>query len=590
MEKTHLCKLGGDVWRVIRFSAVLFLIIFPMTSCSKSNPALPDGGAISDLRKLREMLWTEGDHTIAAQAAKERRADVSNVVLGKEYMKTSIPAGNGKRGYILTHDDDIPSAQDPVELVVVTWSQMSSMPYDGGTYDYWDVYFSVLAYDENGMLSEESPDFQVPNPTWNPGYGPIPAIQNYPCVTAHIEKVGSNPGTPLLVVDIAFQRGCYYYGVEDLWMVSHVQYVQSDPDLYSSFDKVGLEGGVDRVAPADPWNYYAIHPDIVYGTYYREDGPGEIANIDYLMVVFEMIEKETSEAAIVYAQTPDPDDHWPWYWTYQSASGTGVTPDQGIPQYPRIDAGIDCSDPLLPNPQFYIAAVVWHTVYDAGDFLSSVLFFNYKPFNVPPFGRRFLTYPFLFDQFDTIAAPNGLPYVDIDPIENLLEGHTPETYSHMVWTRFILPDGSNIKPYYTNSELVMQYWWDPVQAIRQVYDGGDDYREGLTAISTYSDQTDNDPYDRVGTIQFISAQNEATEYPVYSVDFSFEDQDPQTLHFEDPEGVSDSGNSSSDEYPWECGPSSAMRGGDVTFCAWTKKFQQEQPPLLIYDIISDQDL
>lgn len=536
------------------------------------------------------MLWTEGDHTFADQVGKERRADVSNVVLGKEYS-ISQPPGNGKRGYILTHADNIPSAQSPVELVVVSWSQKSSMPYNGGTYDYWDVHFKVLAYNQYGGVSE-SIRYDIPNPPWDPGYGSIPAIENYPCVTAHI-KYDAYQQCPLLVVDVAFQRGCYYNGLGDQWTVCHAQYLQANPNSYDSLIKVGPQNGVDRIAPADPFHYYAIHPDIVYGTYWRRDllpsWPWYIDyDIDYLMVVFEVVNKQTSQASIVYAQSDIyPDNHYPLAWFYDLVSGATGSTYPVIPQYPRIDAGIDCSDPRFENPQFYIAAVVWHSVYSANPpLLTSVLFFNYKPFNVspgPPHNyQRFLPEPFLFDQFDTTAAPNGLPYVEVDPMENVLDGHCPQNYTHMVWTRFMDQQGHNIKPYYTNSELVMHN--PPEYAIRRVANGGADYREGLTTISTYTDQTTNDPYDKVGTIQFISAQNEATEYPVYSVDFWYVSQDPQTLHFEPPEPVSDSGNSSSDEFPWECGPSSAMRGGDVTFCAWTKKSD------LTYYILWDHDL
>ena len=564
-------------------------------SCSKSNPTVPGDESISNLKKLREMLWTEGDHTISEQALKERRVDVSNVILGREYTDTQNWT-NGQRGYILTHEDDLPSAQDPVELVVVTWSEMDSMSYDGGTYYFWNVYFKVLAFDENDNIVSAT-EYTLENLQWNPGAGCIPAIQNYPCVTAHISDVDPSNDEfeePKLIVDIAYQRGCQW-GDYDNWSVCHVQYRQdeNDPDVYDALVKVS---GPNTIAPYNPETEWAIHPDIVIGTYFRIDpGPPPIVyNIDWLMVVFEVIEKETSAASVVYRQCPSwRTDDLTFGWGELEYVSILVIPgsEEVIPQYPRIDAGIDCSDPLVPNPQFYIAAVVWHSVYDTGQFLTSKLYFNYKPFNVPEWGQIFQPNASEFDSFDTTACPNGLPYVEVDPLENLLEGHCPENYTHMVWSRFMNPAGTDIEPYYTNSELVMQHWWEPGAAIRKVYDGGQYYREGLTTISTYSDQADNDPYDRVGTIQFISAPNGSQEYPVYSVDLWYINEDPQDPDFSQTiEPVSDSGNSSSDEFPWECGPSSAMRGGDVTFCAWTKKFQQDQPPLLIYDIISDQDL
>ena len=72
------------------------------------------------------------------------------------------------------------------------------------------------------------------------------------------------------------------------------------------------------------------------------------------------------------------------------------------------------------------------------------------------------------------------------------------------------------------------------------------------------------------------------------VDFFYIGGDPEDPSFSDREEVSDLGNHSSDEYPWECGPCSAMRGGDITVCAWTRR--QEWEELVFYDILGDQDL
>ena len=60
--------------------------------------------------------------------------------------------------------------------------------------------------------------------------------------------------------------------------------------------------------------------------------------------------------------------------------------------------------------------------------------------------------------------------------------------------------------------------------------------------------------------------------------------------FDDPEVVSGA-DDSSDEYPWDCGPCSAIRGSDITICAWTKRITEwDDPPIKFYDILSDMDL
>ena len=59
-----------------------------------------------------------------------------------------------------------------------------------------------------------------------------------------------------------------------------------------------------------------------------------------------------------------------------------------------------------------------------------------------------------------------------------------------------------------------------------------------------------------------------------------------------PVAVEDERERRADEFPWDCGPASAMLGGDVTLCAWTSRWETGTPPnvILHYDIFLNEDL
>ena len=134
----------------------------------------------------------------------------------------------------------------------------------------------------------------------------------------------------------------------------------------------------------------------------------------------------------------------------------------------------------------------------------------------------------------------------------------------------------------------------PSSAIRPILSpGGENVKEGLVTIATYTDQTDLTLGDRVGTIQYISEGASGTEFPVYSVDFYYPEilgfPDLQNPEFADLVQVSDAGNHSADEYHWDLGPNSAMRGGDITVCAWTRRVLDPEGGYTVYDIMGDHD-
>ena len=149
-----------------------------------------------------------------------------------------------------------------------------------------------------------------------------------------------------------------------------------------------------------------------------------------------------------------------------------------------------------------------------------------------------------------------------------------------------MADGSDIEPWYTNSYEVL-HGTDP--RVHQVANEGSGWREGLVTIATYSDQAISGPWDNVGTIQYVSAEDTGAEYPVYSKDFHFDLGNPESPDFSSPADVSHNDYPSSDVFPWDCGPASAMLGGDITVCGWTNR-EDLGGGSILYDIYSNDDL
>jgi len=395
--------------------------------------------------------------------------------------------------------------------------------------------------------------------------------QGRPKVTAWLDSGfgtgGQDLDEPRLYVAIAYQWGKACEEIDER-EVHVVIFYQEYPDDYDDW----WTSGDIRVAPND--EDWAVHPDIVYGAYIGKYENGDLnPNFEALVITYEEIDTYSWQRAIYLGELHE---YYGWNgsWEIDDEYFYSWGNPIWVPFYPRIDIGLDSSDAW--GDDYYIAVVVfnWVTPVD-GDFLVNLMP-AWKCYNVPTDFEAWTTYPIDYQSGPEIK--NALPYVEIDPLENYLEFERMN-YTHVVWSRLRDEDGNTIQPYYTNSYEQHTVTQDGTGDIIPITDYVYQQRVGLPTITTYVNQ---DPDERVGTVQYISEDNN-DQYPVYSCVVYYAGGNEDYTNFDDHDQISSG--YSDDDFPWTLGPASALWGDEGnTVCAWTE-YVANYPP----DIYGDFD-
>jgi hypothetical protein len=270
--------------------------------------------------------------------------------------------------------------------------------------------------------------------------------------------------------------------------------------------------------------YICRHPDIIYYFY-----PGDVYN-NSCQELFIVCECETMwEYTIV---------GWAANQVMFIIQHPKVDPDelQWIPQYPRVDAGIDYA--VTPPPPYQ----------DCGTSTVTAVWHNEKTC----VEMEFLDYDWMGRSFDisqypqytpmpgsVLQYPNDpqvwdmYPYIDFDPYEAAHSSGTSKTYAHFVVTEGQSIENEAFKVMYTNSNL--QISGDMVE----IY-GEADCFSGQATISMYAFQIAQEhyPYEPEPDfdVYFIS-NHEDDVYRYYSRKFYFVTDDDTEIHYYDEDPV-----------------------------------------------------
>lgn len=457
------------------------LFIFSITSCSKGNPMEPSDFDAMNNPLTRWAFWGS-DGVVTSSAYEDQNVDVTNVIMGERFMEVEDPlwgSTNGTRGYILKEAYHIPDDQHDAEMNVVAYTRKIGA--------YWDVWFRVFvdgAPAGNEVLVDK----------------PINGDALHPAVTAWIQR--EEEGGGLLVVEIVYQLN-RTVGEDIYKSIYRVQYTQNEHNNYSSFDDTVP---LHAVCTGNQDTSY-LHPDVVYATYwesYYNEGP-VIYDIDRVYLTYELLDNGGRYILYSYCSPLDDNPSYTSEYVYDADDGPGW--------YPRVDASIDLANDEAGNGHpDYKVEFVWHVYTEEG----VSVYYNYKTLNI---ASSYFSIPVAIDDMegdDSVA--NGVPYIDIDPLENRLVENR-ENYAHIVWSKVKNEYFTDVEPYYINSAMIEDSV-DPVV----IYDTDDLHIEGLPVISTYADQT-TEGGDHHGTVEFISYSSSVSDYPVYGVDFWLDGDD-----------------------------------------------------------------
>ncbi len=553
----------------------MFLIFMALHGCKgRSNPALPGLDDFSNAGLSRMFSWTvvDEDEGIADSAAREKNADVTNVVWGHYWhpynragyiKKAGVPQGNSYHGTIVAYQGSV----DP-----------------GDT----DIFFSAC-YRDSGGVDHSSTPIQVDTALNS-------EVQIYPAVTAHIDEGYK------IVVDIVYLLGGTYTMIPNGQEYVHyrIRHCRYKEQTAMNLDFQLVQAG--EINPPDPekWDHY-FHPDIVYDAGTPDDG-------DFLHVVYTYFEHTTAEERdICYMRGEESANdiiNWPGDYEILSDEEGGY-----CNQRPRIDVGVD-SYLADQGYEYYIVeneittfipyvGVVWEqyechkSEQEWGDRWSSTVVFCRLSHNDGKNGfyeLEEIDAGFKIHGMPPHVVLNVFPYIDIEPRENITTTdnsactHICFTQTGEVWNgtsqEWEWDSAYGVEVEVTNTYRIVNYNDGDPPACYVTIVSSNSGASTFNGLATLAIKIDTQGHEEEGYLAWISA-GEIADIPVevYAADLAWSDTTPWGITISNVENISYGASSLGVNSDYGFFPETAIQNETIGKAVWTEKSTADEPDI-----------